>query len=270
MILLHLHGVLTFANNWKGKPSLWKDYQRFDFKVGEKACYVVVPRKPASEKFWVWRARFPGYHSEADVLLLDRGFHIAYINTNGMLGSPHAMKHWDEFYETMTQQHGLASKVALEAVSRGGLFVYRWAARHPDRVACIYADVPVCDFKSWPLGQGRGIGDQKTWQNLLKQYGFTEVQALAYRKNPIDVLAPIAKAKIPLLHIVTMNDRIVPPSENTLILAERYRSFGGAIEVLEIEKGPRVKGHHFDHPNPIRVADFIQKHAQQKNLPSFE
>ena len=113
-----------------------------------------------------------------------------------MLGSPHAMKHWDEFYETMTQQHGLASKVALEAVSRGGLFVYRWAARHPDRVACIYADVPVCDFKSWPLGQGHGIGDQKTWQNLLTQYGFTEEQALAYRKNPIDVLAPIAKAKI--------------------------------------------------------------------------
>jgi pimeloyl-ACP methyl ester carboxylesterase len=180
------------------------------------------------------------------------------------------MKHWDEFYETMTQQHGLASKVALEAVSRGGLFVYRWAARHPDRVACIYADVPVCDFKSWPLGQGRGIGDQKTWQNLLKQYGFTEEQALAYRKNPIDVLAPIAKAKIPLLHIVTMNDRIVPPSENTLILAERYRSLEGEIEVIEIEKGPRVKGHHFDHPNPTRVADFIQKHAQQKNLPSYE
>ncbi len=265
--ILCINTVTTFAADWNGTTSSWKGYQRFDFKVDGRACYVVVPKKPAPEGLWVWRARFPGYHSEADVLLLDRGLHVAYMNTDGMLGSPRAMKHWDEFYKAMTQQHGLAKKVALEAVSRGGLFAYRWAARHPDRVACIYADVPVCDFKSWPLGQGSGIGDKNTWQYLLKQYGFTEAQALAYRENPIDVLAPIAKSKISLLHIVTLNDRIVPPKENTFILAARYRELGGNIEIIEIEEGPRVNGHHFDHPNPKRVADFIQKHARQKNSP---
>ena len=130
-----------------------------------------------------------------DLLLLERGYHIAYIKTDDMLGSPAALEHWDAFYAVMTQEKGLASKAALEAVSRGGLFAYRWAARNPDAVACIYADVPVCDFKSWPLGQGSGVGNQKAWQNLLKQYGFTEQQALAYRENPIDVLGPIAKAR---------------------------------------------------------------------------
>ena len=50
---------------------------------------------------------------------------------------------------------GLIQKVVLEGVSRGGLYVYRWAKNHPDTVACIYNDTPVCDFKSWPGAKGR-------------------------------------------------------------------------------------------------------------------
>jgi len=46
------------------------------------------------------------------------------------------------------------------------------------------------------------------------EYGLTESQAIAYRRNPIDLLEPIAQAGIPLLHIVSLNDEIVPPSEN--------------------------------------------------------
>lgn len=255
----------SFAADWKGKVSSWKGYQRFDFQVEKLNSYVVLPKKAAVGKPWVWRARFPSYHSEVDLLLLEQGFHVAYINTNGMLGSPRALKYWDKFYETMTKQHGLAQKVVLEAVSRGGLFAYRWASQNPKSVACIYADVPVCDFKSWPLGHGSGIGDKGIWQVLLKEYGLTNKQALLYLKNPIDVLAPIAKAKIPLIHIVTLNDKIVPAKENTFILAERYRKLGGLIKIIEVEIGPRVSGHHFDHPDPQKVADFIRQHTQQKN-----
>ena len=261
--LLCFSAVTVLAADWQGTTSSWKGNQRFDFHVDGRKCYVVVPKKAAPGNPWVWRARFPTYHSEVDVLLLKEGFHIAYINTDGMLGSPRALKHWDKFYEFMTKENGLAEKVTLEAVSRGGLFAYRWAAQHPERVVCIYADVPVCDFKSWPLGQGSGIGDKKTWHHLLKQYGFTEEQALAHRKNPVDVLDPIAKAQIPLIHIITLNDKVVPPKENTFVLAERYRKLGGHIQIIEVKEGPRANGHHFDHPDPKRVAAFIARHAQQ-------
>lgn len=256
------------AADWKGRESVWKGNQRFDFQVDGRNCYVVIPKKAAPGKPWVWRARFPSYHPEVDLILLEQGFHVAYMNTDGMLGSPRALKHWDAFYEAMTAQHYLAKKVVLEAVSRGGLFAYRWAAQHPERVTCIYADVPVCDFKSWPLGKGEGIGDKGVWQHLLKEYGFTEAQALAFLENPIDVLKPIANAKIPLMSIVTLNDKIVPPKENTFVLAERYRKLGGNIEIIEVKEGPKANGHHFVHPDPKRVADFIQKHTQEENLPS--
>lgn len=254
--------VPVSAAEWEGKASEWKGHPRYDFEVGGRPCFVVVPKQPAAGNPWVWRARFPTYHPEVDALLVERGFHIAHIDTNGMLGSPTALDHWDAFYEAMTVKQGLAKKVVLEAVSRGGLFAYRWAARHPDRVACIYADTPVCDFKSWPLGRGTGVGSAGTWVALLKEYRFTEEEALAFEGNPIDVLAPIAEAKIPALHIVSLNDRVVPPKENTFLLAERYRALGGSIEVMEVAEGTeKSQGHHFTHPDPKRVADFIEKWA---------
>lgn len=245
-----------------GEARDWKGFAKHDFEVDGRKCYVVAPKHAAPGNPWVWRARFPGFHAEADVILLERGFHVAHMNTNGMLGSDAALDHWDAFYDKLTSDHGLAKQVALEGVSRGGLFVYRWAARHPERVACLYADTPVCDFKSWPGGLGDGLGDQKTWQNVLKQYGLTEAQAMAWGKNPIDaaVLKPIAEASVPVLHIVSLNDKVVPPKENTFVLAQRYRKLGGAIDIIEVE-GTRLHGHHFDHPDPVRVADFIERHA---------
>lgn len=256
--------IAGLAQQLPGEASDWKGFDKHDFKVDGRACYVVAPKHAAPGNPWVWRARFPGFHAEADLILLERGFHVAFMNTNNMLGSEAALDHWDVFYETLTERYGLSRRPALVGVSRGGLFVYRWAARHPDRVACIYADTPVCDFKSWPLGQGTGIGHAATWQNLLKQYGLTEAQALAWDKNPVDtaVLDPIAKARVPILHIVSLNDAVVPPTENTFVLADRYQKLGGTIDIIEVAEGTeRSKGHHFTHPDPVRVADFIERHA---------
>ena len=98
----------------------------------------------------------------------------------------------------------------------------------------------------------------------LKEYGFTEEQALAYQGNPIDSLTPIAAQNIPVLHIVSLNDQLVPPTENTFILVDRYRKLGGSIDVIEVHKGTESSnGHHFTHPDPKRVADFIQQHAMK-------
>ena len=47
-------------------------------------------------------------------------------------------------------------------MSRGGLIIYNWATANPKKVACIYGDAPVCDFKSWPGGKGKGKGKNKS------------------------------------------------------------------------------------------------------------
>ena len=268
--LLCFYPFALAVTGWEGKSSNWEGFERFDFEVDGRPCYVVIPGEAAPGKPWVWRARFPSFHTGADLLLLERGFHIAHMDTGGMLGSPRALKHWDAFYAFMTQKHGMAVKPALEAVSRGGLFAYGWAARNPERVACIYADTPVCDIKSWPLGSGKGVGHANTWKNLLEEYSISHEQGLAYKKNPVDILAPIAAANIPLLHIVSLNDRVVPPAENTFLLAKRYRELGGSIEIMEVDIGTeKSQGHHFTHPSPERVAGFIKQHTQTVVFPDF-
>ena len=245
---------------WPGKKTDWKGFEKFDFEVDGRPAYVVRPKHPAPGNPWVWRARFPNFHAEADLILLERGFHIARINTDGMLGSTNALKHWNAFYDIVTEK-GLAKKCALEGVSRGGLFVYRFASRWPERVACIYCDTPVCDINSWPGGKGKGRGHAATWLQCLKEHGLTEETAKHFKDIPLHSLEPIAKAGIPILHIVSMNDVIVPPAENTLPLADTYRNFGGKIDVIRVEAGTEKSGgHHFTHPDPRRVADFIELH----------
>ena len=246
---------------WPGQKSTWKGFERFDFEVDGRRAYVVVPKNKAPGNPWIFRARFPDFHAEADVILLKRGFHIARINTDGMLGSPTAMGHWNKFY-AFVNERGLAKRCALEGVSRGGLFVYGFAHRWPDRVACIYCDTPVCDISSWPGGKGSGRGHVPTWKACLKEYGLTEQAVGQFKDIPIHRLDNIASARIPILHIISMNDEIVPPAENTLVLAERYRKLGGSIDIIQVQEGTEKSGgHHFDHPDPMRVADFIERHA---------
>ena len=270
IIIFCLLQIFTFGQrvgiaeeqNWFDRQTKWNGFDQYHFRVADRNAYIVAPAKAAPGHPWVWRARFPGYHAEMDVKLVKQGFHIAYIDVGGMFGSPQAMQIGDAFYEYLTTQRKLAAKPALEGVSRGGVFVYNWAAKNPSQVACIYCDTPVCDFKSWPGGRGKGLGSEAAWKQCLDAYGFTEAEALEFRKNPIDHAEVIAAAKIPLLHIVSENDRVVPPPENTYLLKSRLAKLGHEMEIISVPVGTeKSNGHHFDHPKPDQVVKFIRQHA---------
>lgn len=242
----------------------WHGYERQHFEVDGHAAYVVIPKEPAIRKPWVWRARFPDYHPEVDQVLLEKGFHIAYVDVANEYGAPAALDRGDQFYEYVTTRYQLSPKVVLEGVSRGGLFVYNWAARHPERVACIYADTPVLDIKSWPGGRGAGLGSPDDWKRCLEAYGMTEAEALAHRDNPVDRAELFRRAGIPILHIISENDQVVPPDENTLLFRSRFPEphRSRLFRVMTVSKGTEAShGHHFPHPNPQAVANFIFQHA---------
>ena len=244
------------------KESKWKGFQRLDLKFGDRNARIVVPDRPAKGNPWLWRARFPDWHTEADSILLSEGYHIAYIDTDNLYGSPKAVTIWNSFYTEMTNRYKLHQKVALAGVSRGGLFVYNWAKKNHGKVACIYAEAPVCDFKSWPMGKS-----EQDWERLKQVYGFaSDKEALAYTNNPINNLSPLAEAKIPLLHMVSISDSIVPYAKNTKVLVNNYVQLGGAATVVPCQNGLQLNGHHFDIETPRYVADFITYHTQ-KSLP---
>lgn len=151
---------------------------------------------------------------------------------------------------------GLAKRVALEGMSRGGLIVYNWAAANPSKVACIYADAPVMDIKSWPMGEGEYTGSEVDIEQMLKAYGFaSRAEALAWHGNPIDHAATIAKARIPLLHVVGDADVVVPVAENSAILEERLEALN--YTKFQMIHKPGVGHHPHSLKDPTQIVNFI-------------
>ncbi|WP_309715213.1 GDSL-type esterase/lipase family protein [Armatimonas sp.] len=245
----------------------WFGFRRVSFSVSGKEGWLTEPKSVQPGKPWVWRASFPDFHAEIDRALLAAGWHIGYLETGEMLGCDAALDLWDAFYEEVTKNRGLAIKPALEAVSRGGLYAYRYAARHPERIAALYADTPVMDLKSWPGGKGKGVGAPAVWKIAFERYGFqSEAEALAYAQNPLDILSTIAKAKIPLRHVISLNDRVVPAEENTLEAQRRLKKWGATMELVTVAEGTsESQGHHFPLPAVAESAEFFKRFTRGKS-----
>jgi pimeloyl-ACP methyl ester carboxylesterase len=245
--------------DFPGKRSLWFGFERFDFEVDGKPVLVVAPKHEAPGRPWLWHGEFFGHKPNPDLALLGRGFHVVYMSVPDMLGSPEAVGHWNKFYRELTEQYGFAKKPALVGLSRGGLYCYNWAIANPDKVACLYGDAPVCDFKSWPGGKGKGPGSPRDWQLVLERYRFkSDAEALAYPGNPVDRLAPLAEAKVPLLHVFGDADEVVPWDENTGLIAERYQKLGGKIALI---RKPGVKHHPHGLDDSTPIVNFIWTNA---------
>jgi len=98
------------------EESFWKGFVRYDFQFQHRDARLIVPNKPIPGNPWVWRARFPDWHTEADSILASEGFYVVYINTDNLYGSPRAVSIWDNFYNFLTNEYNLQQKVALAGV----------------------------------------------------------------------------------------------------------------------------------------------------------
>ena len=262
-IAKHLNDYLNrettnFSPKIEGSAFNFHGFNGVGFKMPNGVnAKVVFPKKTNKDKRWIWRARFFGHEPQLDIALLERGFHVAYCDIGGLFGSPKAVDRWNKFYTYFTGL-GFHSKPVLEGMSRGGLIIYNWAKANPEKVSCIYADAPVCNITSWPGGKGIGKGSSGDWKKALASYKFTEEQAMSFKGNPIDGLEVLVKAGVPALHVCGADDKVVPISENTDILAKRYKELGGVIEVIS---KPGIGHHPHSLPNPERVLNFILKNG---------
>ncbi len=229
---------------------VFRSYRTKIFDCNNRQSLIVFPEKVHPKNYWVWRARFFGIEPQVDIALLEKGFHVVYTDVTDWFGAPVAVQHWNLFYDYVTSHYGLNPKVVLEGFSRGGLIVYNWASKNTEKVACIYADAPVCDINSWPGGTSVREEFAMEWGKCLKAYGLTEEQTKNHTDIPVYNCKEIAKAKIPVLHVCGDEDVIVPMSENTAVVERNIKKAGGTIEVI-IKKGIGHHPHCLENPEPI-------------------
>lgn len=244
---------------WAGEsfvPVKTRQYgaERLDFEVAGQRAFLIQPTAPAAggARPWIWYAPTfigslpdPG-HAWMFTQLLAKGFAIGGIDVGEAYGNPFARDAYAHYHQFVVATYGLSSKACLLPQSRGGLLLYNWAAEHPGEVQCIGGIYPVGDLASYP-----GLA------KASQAYGFTDadwVTRLA-ENNPIDRLAPLAQARIPILHLHGDADTVVPLERNSGVQISRYRALGGPGELIVVPgKGHQVCDEFFQSQ---RLVDFF-------------
>ncbi|MFC4872806.1 alpha/beta hydrolase [Negadavirga shengliensis] len=254
MLKYERHGWHHFTATPNPFPDKWHGFELIAFKFNGVDAKIVFPHQPNEEKNWIWRTQFWDLEPQVDTALLNRGFHLVYIDVIDLYGNKIAVDRFNAFYGFLIKNFGLNSKTVLEGISRGGLDAYNWASENTDKVFCIYGDAPVCDIKSWPGGLGKGKGSKRDWEKCLKAYGLTALTVNDFEGIPIYNCTKLAEAKIPVLHVCGDLDTTVPIDENTYKLEKSFKEAGGVIQII-IKKGIGHHPHGLADPKPI--VDFI-------------
>ena len=110
------------------------------------------------------------------------------------------------------------------------------------------------------------VGNLTSWPGLpraSKAYGLSEagLAGACADHNPIDRLAPLAKAGVPLMHIHGDNDTVVPLEKNSGLIKQRYDPLGGRMILEVIEGGGHDMKHHWFQSRSL--VDFMIHHAKQ-------
>jgi pimeloyl-ACP methyl ester carboxylesterase len=219
-------------------------------QVRGRIAYLIKPTGPVdSQKRWVWEFPFwlginDGFGNVAHRHYVEKalaaGFHVAGVDVGASCGSPAAADVCQEFYELLVSCYGLNKRARVLCHSHGGLIAYGWAFRHPTCVDRIAGMGPTTDFRTYP-----GLGNVIAGPTKGLDYGITlaELQRRVGEFNPVDNLAPLAKAGVKILHLHGDEDKLVPTSANSLELARRYRDFGGAAEIVLLHLPAAKRGH---------------------------
>ena len=203
--------------------------------AGRTAFLIEAKVEHGQPKGWVWYApTLPNLPGPEERWMFERftraGVSIAGVDVGESYGSPAGRKLFSDLYREMTEKRGFAKKPVLLGRSRGGLMTLSWAADNPDKVAAFAGIYPVCSVASYP-----GVA------KAAPAYGLTgdELKQRLAEFDPVDRLAPLAKAKVPLFAIHGDVDTVVPLEANSGLVKTRYQSMGGPMELLV----PKGQGH---------------------------
>ncbi len=211
------------------------------FLVKNSTAFAMLPaenlrRKPQP---WIWYApTLPGLPDLHEKWMHERflaaGIAVAGIDVGESYGGPRGNALFTDFYREMTDRRGFATKPVLLGRSRGGLMICSWAVEHPEVVAGIAGIYPVFDFRTYP-----GL------DKAAPAYGMTsaELSERLAENNPIERLAPLAKARVPAFLIHGDADTIVPLKENSAEFVRRYEAAGAGKSVKLVVA--KAQGHNY-------------------------
>lgn len=207
------------------------------FQVEGHTAFVIAPdrRTAGAPTPWVWYApTLPNLPAQPEKWMFERflqaGIAIAGIDARESYGSPDGCALYSALHRELTHRRGFSEKPVLLGRSRGGLMTLNWAVENPTKVAGFAGIYPVCNLASYP-GLPKAAG--------AFHLTAARLEAELAQHNPLDRLAPLARARVPLFAIHGDVDTLVPLEANSGELEKRYRALGGTMTLIV----PRGQGH---------------------------
>lgn len=205
------------------------------FLLNDHAAFILTPAKDKQQTPQPWIFYAPtlrGLPDDSEKWMheqfLDAGVAVAGIDVGESYGCPAGRELFTALVKEMVRR-GYSTKPCLLARSRGGLMATSWACDHPEKVSGIAGIYPVFDFRSYP-----GLAKAAPAYELSS----SEIESRAAELNPIERVAILAKAKIPVYLIHGDDDSVVPFAQNSAEFLNHYKAAnaGDAI-TLEIAEG---------------------------------
>ena len=242
----------------------WYGFRCKEMEFEGHPATIVYPEEGTANgqlavKTYYWGA-FP---QALEVPLLEKGFHLCYIQNDNRFGLDKCLDRMARFIRYVQTECGLSRKCILVGMSCGGLVAIKLAARHPELISCMYLDAPVVNYMSWPCSFGIGKDKQPAQSNfseILGALGMKSIsQLLSYRDMPLDLIPVLVENKIPIVMASGDSDNVVPYCENGIFIEQAYKDAGVEIEVY-IKPG----GDHHPHglPDPKVLVDFALRHCR--------
>jgi pimeloyl-ACP methyl ester carboxylesterase len=203
-------------------PWFVESYDRYSFQRSgvEGAITVIVPKTAAPARPWVFRADHVSRDAVVDRALLAKGFHVVTGPVPYNADGP-SLESWNIVYKLLTDS-GFSKKPVLEGAGGAAGEAYAWAIANPDKVSCIYGENPV-------------------------------LRCTMTKSQPLDNLAALAKAGVPVLHACGGLDPLL--NDHTRAAEKRYKESGGSMTVI-VQEGV---GHYPTAPkDPQPVVEFIR------------
>ncbi len=238
----------------------WNGFKQTEFEFEGHKAKLIIPNKKSDNPVLAVKTEYFNAFPETEIMLLERGFFLGYIENNNRWGTDDDLDRKARFIKSVINEYGLNKKCVPVGMSCGGLIAIKLATKYPELVSCLYLDAPVLNYMSCPCGFGRGNALGNDYSEIFKALGISTIgELMAYREMPIDKLPALIKSRIPAVLVAGDSDTVVPYEENGIFLEKAYRQNGIDIEV-HIKKGCDHHPHSLDNPTP--VVEFIQQHSK--------
>lgn len=234
----------------------WNGFQGVRFTFDGNSAEVIKPKCKPNGK-WALKTEYHGAFPEAEIELLNRGWHIAFNKNDNRWAETKDLERKCAFIKFVSKEFGLDRRCALVGMSCGGLIAVKTAVMCPELISVLYLDAPVLNLLSCPCALGNS--KESLYEEYFRVTGRTISQMLSYRDNPIDKMDVLLKNDLPILLVCGDSDETVPYEENGLILKEYYEQSGGKIEFF-LKNGCGHHPHGLENCNII--CDILEKFSK--------